>query len=52
MLNADPENFKLDDEKRSGNYIMTAKRHIIDIPRSRHNVVASIVRIAERPLIT
>ena len=52
MLNSDPENFKLDDEKRSGNYIMTAKRHIIDIPRSRHNVVASIGRIAERPLTT
>ena len=52
ILNSDPESFKLDDEKRSGNYIMTSKQHIIDIPRSRHNVVASIGRIAERPLTT
>jgi hypothetical protein len=42
---------KLIDEKRSGNYIILAKRHIFDIVEEKHNVSLEISRISNAETI-
>lgn len=51
LLQSNPgeaESVSSDDEKRSGTYVMLAKRHIFNLVDGRHNVAMSIGRLAER----
>ena len=48
--NLDPgaRSVDLTDERRSGNFVILAKRHIIDVVNQKHNVSLEIGKVSER----